>query len=976
MFQITHPLILLALTVIPVLLIIHRTTKVEAARWRRWTTLVLRVATLSCLIFALAGLYRKHREDVLAVVFLLDVSDSIPMSQQQTAMERMDAAVAQLKSADSACLIHFAGEALIRLPMRPKTEWAGGQGVSTEAERGTTDIANAIQLAMRIVPDDQQRRIVLLSDGLQNRGELDQLLGLVQASGIEIFTIPLNAERENEVWIRNLRVPTQVRSGQTFPIRAVVESTKATQITAHLYRDNILIHEAKSINLKPGIQEISDFPPQRLDAERNYRYQLKISSDDDPIPDNNTAYGFVRVQGQLRVLYVEGDTASPEKQNENQTVGAGLPSPSRAGLPSPYESILKANRFVIKVIPPDEFPTDLVTLQTNDVLILENVSADLLSTQQMNLIENYVRDLGKGLVVIGGDRAFGRGGYHDTPLERTLPLDMTPRQRKESLAMMFVVDTSGSMANYVGPDQKIQLAFEGIRAGIRELDDEDLAGVIGFAAALKEFPLTTDRDAIYNWLSKLYPSGGTKMYNSLERAYKRLEAVDVKQKHIVLLSDGRASDASNSDFMSLARQIAGDKVMITTLAIGDAAQKLMQDIAVEGNGEYVPVQNLNQLPKILAEAVRQTQKYTIQEPFQPVINATGHQILAGINSLPKLYGYIATSEKEFASIHIRSHEDHPILAAWNYGLGRSVAFTSDAKPRWAKDWMAWENFGKFWGQVVNWVTPAANHNATFDLNVSHSNGVGTVTIETALSGKGFPSHKEFPSHGGRLSEKFDVRVVYPNTEGKAIEIEQVMPTRYEGDFPISEHGAYLVTAQRKTEGQNQNNGDIIGSQTASLVVSYPAEFATFETNHRLLKDIARRTNGIYDPSPRQIVKHTGNAVERQQLLSHLLLAATIFLFALELIIRRLSIASGYLTELRATLIGKRISRPQGETASPTTLTRLTQRKASLAQARRPPESTAPQQSVATQPQIQGGHMERLLAAKRGASGKGFPSHTD
>ena len=177
MFQITHPLILLALTVIPVLLIIHRTTKVEAARWRRWTTLVLRVATLSCLIFALAGLYRKHREDVLAVVFLLDVSDSIPMSQQQTAMARMDAAVAQLKEADSACLIHFAGEALIRLPMRPKPEWAGWQEPSTEIERGITDIASALQLAMRIAPDDQQRRCILLSDGLQKPRRVRPTLG-------------------------------------------------------------------------------------------------------------------------------------------------------------------------------------------------------------------------------------------------------------------------------------------------------------------------------------------------------------------------------------------------------------------------------------------------------------------------------------------------------------------------------------------------------------------------------------------------------------------------------------------------------------------------------------------------------------------------------------------------------------------------------------------------------------------------------
>lgn len=955
MFQITHPLILLALATIPVLLIIHRTTKVEAARWRRWTTLALRVATLLCLVFALAGLYRKHREDALAVVFLLDVSDSIPMSQQQIAVERMDAAVDQLKETDSACLIHFAGEALIRLPMRPKPEWAGWQEPSTEIERSTTDIVGAIQLAMRIAPDDQQRRIVLLSDGLENRGELDPLLELVRASGIEIFTIPLNAEREHEVWIRNLRItPTQVRLGQSFSIRAVVESTKATQITAHLYRDDILIHEAKSINLAPGRQEIGEFPLQRLDEERNYSYQLRIASDDDTIPDNNTAYGFVRVQGQPRALYVNGNTG----QNGNRTS-------------LPLKTVLEANGFLIEAISPDKFPADLVTLQTNDVLILDNVSADLLQPIHKDLIENYVQNLGKGLVVIGGDRAFGRGGYHDTPLERALPLDMTPRQQKESLAMMFVVDTSGSMANYVGPDQKIQLAFEGIRAGIRELDDEDLAGVIGFAASIKELPLTTDHDAIHNWLSGLYPSGGTKMYNSLKRAYEHLKAVNVQQKHLILLSDGRARDASDSDFMSLAREIAEAEVMITTLAIGDAAQNLMQAIADEGSGQYVPVQNVNQLPKILTEAVRQTQKYTIQEPFQPVINDTGSQILAGIHRLPKLYGYIATSEKEFASIHIRSHEDHPILATWNYGLGRSVAFTSDAQPRWAKDWMTWEQFGKFWGQVVNWVTPAAHH-TTDDLKVSQRNSVGRVTIETALpvSGKGFPSHKEFPSdQAGRgvKSQKFEVRIVYPNSEGKPIEIARVSPTQYEGEFPIGEHGVYLVTAQRATGSQNENRPDVTGTQNASLVVSYPAEFATFETNHKLLTRIARRTNGIYAPSPKQIAKHTGTAVEQRQLLSHFLLAATLFLFALEMIIRRLTIASNRYNSAAATLADGSMTRRK--TASPTPPTHLTQSGATSPQSIPSSESTAQQQPPTRD-------MQRLLAAKRRASGTGLSSHTD
>jgi len=520
---------------------------------------------------------------------------------------------------------------------------------------------------------------------------------------------------------------------------------------------------------------------------------------------------------------------------------------------------------------------------------------------------------------------------------------------------MFVVDTSGSMADYVGPDRKIQLAIEGIRAGVREFDDEDLAGVIGFAVKIKEFPLTTDHPSIIRKVGKLSATGGTKMYNALERAYQRLKVVDAKQKHIVLLSDGQERRPVG-DFETLARQIAADSITVTALAIGDAAREVMEAIAVQGKGKYVEVQNVNQLPKILADEVRQTQKYTIQEPFQPIINEVGSQILAGIDRLPKLYGYIATSEKEHAQVHIQSHEEHPILATWNYGLGRSVAFTSDVKPRWATDWIAWEYFRKFWGQAINWTLPRIDGNADFDLNVSHDNGRGQVIIQTET-----PSR----SRGDSLQHsKFNLRVVRPDGQGETVEMQQVTPTQYKGEFPLTARGVYLVTAQR------ERDGEVAGLRTETLVLSYPAEFGEFETNRQLLSHLASQTNGIYEPSPKQIGTHTGEAVEQQKPLAGTLLIATIFLFVAEMILRRLSIASGYFAELRAQLAALRRT---GKTASLPTLTRLSQKKATLARTTTPstftPQQVAhiPRQEPAVaQSQVKSSGVGRLLQAKRQA----------
>ncbi|MDE0505023.1 MAG: VWA domain-containing protein, partial [Candidatus Poribacteria bacterium] len=442
---------------------------------------------------------------------------------------------------------------------------------------------------------------------------------------IEIFTIPLNSARADEVWVRELHLPSQVISGQTFSVRAIVESTGTKPVEIQLHRDGKPVSDAQSITLKPGKQEVK-LPEQRIPEQGSYTYQFKIT-ERDAILENNEAYGYVSVSGKPHILYVAGD----------------------AGQTDALRGVLETSGFAVDIALPHELTTELAELRNFAVVILSNVSADDLSKARMDPIESYVRDLGKGLVVIGGERAFGMGGYHDTALERVLPVDMTPKQRKESLALMFVIDTSGSMANYVGADQKIQLAIEGIRAGVRELDKKDMAGVIGFAANIGlEISPTTDHEKIIREVGRLTPSGGTKMYPALKRAHDKLRALEVKQKHLILLSDGR----SHGDFNTLAERIAGDDIYVTTIATGDAAQDLMQAIAERGKGNYVAVANVNQLPKILADEVRQTQKYMVQGAFQPVISEPGSRIMAGIVQLPRLHGYIATSEKEYSQVYI------------------------------------------------------------------------------------------------------------------------------------------------------------------------------------------------------------------------------------------------------------------------------------------------------------------------------------
>ena len=953
MIEIDHPLFFLFLLAIPLVLIIKAHTRIEAARWRRTVVFVLRIGVIVCLILAAAGLQQKSQSDILSVTFLLDVSDSISTSQQMEGISRINDVIDALNPSDEFSVILFAAQATIGLPMQPRltapaltSEFLSDTGI----DRNATDIARAMQLGLVNVPENRQNRFVLLSDGLQNINDAIKILDLVEAGGSQVFTIPLTSDWENEVWVRDLQLPTHVRAGEEIPIRAIVESTADTQIMVQLYHNNVPVSPAQSVKLEAGKQVINNFLPQRISQTRNHEYRVDISAPSDSISENNSAYGFVRVHGRPRVLYVEGDAEHADA----------------------LDTVLETNGFTVEVITPSEIPTDLAILQSYDTVMLSNVSADELSKSHMGLIETYVRDAGKGIVVIGGNRAFGMGGYHDTPLERVLPVDMTPKQRKESVTLMLVVDASGSMENYVGADQKIQLAIEGVRAAVRVLDEGDRVGLIGFAAKppiKMVIPPTDVHERISREVGKLYPGGGTKMFPALERAHDVLKEIDAKQKHIILLSDGK----SDGDFIPLARRIAADKISVTTIAIGDAAaQTLMQSIAREGQGNYKYVRNVSQLPKVFANAVRQTQKYTIQQFFQPIISDPGSTILKGIDRLPMLHGYIATSGKEHAQVYIYSHEKHPILAAWNYGLGKAAAFTSDVKPGWGVEWIEWENFGKFWGQVVNWVLPPMDGGGEFDFHVSHRDGKGQIAIDDFEVTRSV-RHNEGGA-GGTVSnkERFDVHVALPQGGGKSIDLQRVTPTRYEGDFPIREPGAYHLVVREK------RNGELESSRRANLVVSYPTEFAEFNANRQLLAEVSERTDGIYDPSPTQITERFGNGMAHLKPLTGVLLGASVLLFVVEMILRRLTIASGYLSELRGQL---RVFRRRETGVLSPTLARLSRTKSVL---RQPTQTGAEHRRLVradvvstqqastgayVQPQIEGGTGRLLAAKKRAGSGR-------
>lgn len=928
MFDFRTPLFLILFAAIPLLIFVQRRAHLSTAKWRKNVTFFLRGAALLCAILALANLHRTHKEQRLAVVFLIDTSESILPTQYEKVSKQINAAVNQLKPTDKFGIISFARETSVLLEIRQKQNQSSPINIletftEQTIRRDATDVLTALKRATASLPDNYHQRIVLFSDGVHNAGgtSLTDYLPLLSASKVEILTIPL-ATVNDAVRVVQLQMPTQVRKGQSFEIRAVIETDGSIPaLTATLYHDDESIRDFEW-TLKSGTHPLSLTTEQSLE-EGNHRYTLKLHVTDE-IPENNQGYGVVTIQDKPHVLYVEGDLT--HAATSPIPVGAFT---DRPGHGAELEIVLEENGFVVEVVSLTEMPAELVELQRNSVLILSNVSAEMLSTEQLQTIENYVRDLGHGLVVIGGDRAYGPGGYTDTALERTLPVEMTPQEHKDTVAIVFVLDTSGSMANYVEARQKIGLAIEGVRAGIRNLDEEDVAGILGFNIDVHTISkLTSDHDTLRQTVSRLRPTGGTtKMKDATKQAYEMLKANDAKRKHIVLLSDGK-SDDDTSAFLDLAEQIAEAQISITAIAIGDANKELLTQFTEKGRGRAVFVENIQQLPAILTEAVRETQRYIVQEPFQPAITTTSKSIVAGIGTPPQLHGYIATTEKETAQVFIRSHKDEPVLVGWNFGLGKAIAWTSDVKSAWAKEWIPWQNFGKFWGQVINWTLPAAGTGTDFDLRVSMHHGVAEVNIDTRT-----PSEASYKVH-----------VVGPDRVSEIVEIQQVTPTRYNGTFQMQDSGSYIVTAERES--------DTLRS-TKTLSLPYPAEYAEFQVGIGSLKMLAAGTAGIHEPTPAQIATPAGVPTESQTSLVQALLVVAAILFVLEMILRRFSITNRYLTAFFARFRGSSASIPAEVQVM------QTPSENSIPFDRRVPEDTASSQSAETS-------MTRLLAAKRRA----------
>lgn len=843
--QFTHPYWLLA--ALPALVWVFWLgwrTDAQLDPWRKRVALAVRVAVTLALLLAVAGLQWLRPIEGMNVFFLLDRSDSIPSEQQEAARALVNRLAGHKEKADRAGAIVFGTDASIdRLP----NEKIDLQKIEAVVDTQRSDLAAAIRLGTAAFPETGQKRLVLLSDGNENIGDA---LGAVLAArplGVTVDVVPLGVSRGNDVFVQKVQMPARLKKGQPFEVKIFAQADQPQSAAVRLYRNEQFLGE-KTVRLEAG-KNLFTFP-QMLSEPGFYSYDVRMDAPGDVLPQNNRGTGFASVQGDPRVLIV---SSAPEQDQ-------------------PLAAALQSARLEIKLGGLNSLPNSLAEMDSYDAIFLSNVSAGDLGRDTMQLIESAVRDFGVGLVCVGGDQAYAAGGYRNTPLETTLPVSMELDSKKVLPRGAVVLVMHGM--EFANGNQVARDCALGV---LSALGPDDELGVVlwdGTERWVHELQKVGDKREAGRNIAGMNQGDMPSFQGPMEKAHGALKKSTANLKHIIVFSDGDPGAPSTQ----LMQQIVGDRITVSTVLIaGHAGPETMIWIAENGRGNFYNVTSPDMLPQIFIKETAVILKSAIyEEPFKPQLKSSSEVVRGiGAEEYPQLLGYVATTEKPRAETPLWTHKGDPLLAHWQYGLGRAVAFTSDARPKWARDWLGWERYRQFWSQIGQWSLRRLE-NADFTADVSLEGGQGVVTVE-ALDAQG--NYRNFLD--------LQAIVASPKGERQSVRLEQTGPGHYEARFPTREVGAYLVNVVQREGSQ------LAGRQTVGASVNFSPEFASPEPNLNLLRRIAESGGGrVLDPArpgTENPFLHDRLQTRQPQDLWEWLLKAAVILFVVDVGVRRLQI---------------------------------------------------------------------------------------
>lgn len=727
--------------------LVDRPARLKHAAW------ALRMASLVLIILALCRPSLRGQSQDVQVLFLLDVSESVDLESARAALDRIQTAVEGLGRRDRWCL-SLVGDGLrnmeeLDLAREELCRWS--EGLADADFRRASTLAHALQAARFWFSADKMRRVVVFSDGRGTDGALEPVVQQLNAEQIDVRWVPLPGNQAAEVCVTALQSNTpQAFVGERVRFTAEVVSNQALEARLRLLHRAVLVQEM-DVTLDPNQTNRFDMDVEMVTPGAN-PWTVEVVGEQDYFTLNNQAGCTVEVGGKPRLLVLH------EKPRQIRS----------------WRRSLIEQGLDVEVRGQHGLPESLKDLMAFDGLILADIPATEFSARQMEMIKRYVQDLGGGLLMMGSNNSFGLGGYYRTPVEEVLPLISRYEKEKEqpSMAMVLVIDKSGSMNG-----EPMALARQAAKATVELLSQRDQIGVVGFdgqAYVVSPMRYASDVMAIQNAIDTLAASGGTSMYPAMATAFDLLSQTSAKIKHVIILSDGQSQPGN---FQALAGEMSSAGITLSTVALGHADRQLLASLAEIGRGRYYETTDPQSIPKIFTRETMETSRTAVKEDLYTVIQTADHPILTGLvdEELPLILGYVMTQVKSTAQLLWVADSGDPLLALGRYGLGISMAYTSDMTPTWGGQWLDWDQCGACWAQLLRGMI---RHDPTEGFEVTPSESERSWVVDV----------KRENAAGQPLNElTWDAKVIDATQTVHPVSCRQVALGRYRIEIPLNEY---------------------------------------------------------------------------------------------------------------------------------------------------------------------------------------------
>jgi uncharacterized membrane protein len=883
--EVAQPWWLLLLLLIPVIVRMSYKSLAGLGPVRRWLAIGLRCLLIILLTLALAEIRLRQPNENTTVLFLIDRSLSIPQDVDAKEDPPVDRRWQRVKrfvgeataqrgpghERDQAGVIVFGRRPRLVLPASDVPKLLLEDSALGSVDTTYTDIAAALKLALASFPEGFGKRIVLISDGNENLGNSVEQARIAKENGVQIDTVALATgyRNDNEVLVERVEAPPMTEQGARLPIRVLIRSYHPRMVTGTLKLAQksegdeapVAIEAGPGVRergppavvqLKPGLNSFSF--KQTLEAvQRSYTYEaifqpLESQSDRGDLVrglagdrvQNNSASTHVVALGRRRVLFVE----PRERPREH----ARLIDRLQGG----GESKLQITPISSAELPTGK--TDLSVLLSNfDCVVLGDVPAEELSDEQQEVFRANTYDQGCGLVMIGGRESFGAGGYQATPIEKALPVDCDIKSIKVAGKGGLVLIMHASEMDQGNALQK-QIA----KIAIQKLAPVDMVGMLYYTFnANWHIPFQTiggNRGSILRQVDRMQPGDMPDFDPHLQAAFKELSnpVHQLATKHCIIISDGDPA-LSNPGIL---QQMRAAGITVTTVGVathGAPENTKMTQIATATGGRAYLNPNPRAIPAIYIQETRLvSQSFIYESRFTPRLQAATGPADKLSGTLPALHGFVRTSLKQSPLVEMGIEgpptldQRFPILAHWQYGLGKAVAFTSDARTDgerlgWDREWAGSDMYLKFWEQVIGWALRGVE-SGKLSIASEYRDGKVRVTVDAR-------DERNRPLTDLRLQGAVTAPNQQPG-EGKPIDLkfEQKNSGQYEAEFKAEEAGSYFINAKAiRSVLQEKDGKQVVVEETDSIrsgvTLPYSPEFADLESNTAILKRLSEITGG-------------------------------------------------------------------------------------------------------------------------------------